>query len=352
MRGLAKLLKHVLAAGNAVNAGSAKGNANALRLSSLLQAARTKGADGKTSLLDGVVGLLLDRIDKKASAAGSDGASRPVDESLDFPEQDSLIDSLDAARGADEAAVAHELKEFQDRSLALLQSELEHAARELEKRSSTDDKKAGEERLRNLHADALAKCKAARADSVEPLLAAAAEVRKYFACPKDDLLDSIFVTLRDFIRALIESRDAQRSKRDQIRRDKQRRTSMAQRPSSTSNRRISGDAASLSGQARSSSSSPTPTQGPGLSRDRPRSMSSFKPAPRPPAGPPPPLPNSPSPQSPRPPSHPPDDCLRQRTQSSSDGLDSQTPKSARSDVVQRAKSRRKSINPDDDGTNV
>ena len=41
-RSLAKLLRHVLAAGNAVNAGSSKGGASAVKLASLLAAARAR----------------------------------------------------------------------------------------------------------------------------------------------------------------------------------------------------------------------------------------------------------------------------------------------------------------------
>ena len=68
-RSLAKLLRHVLAAGNAVNAGSSKGGASAVKLASLLAAARTRGADGKTTLLDGVVGLILDRAERRSRRA-------------------------------------------------------------------------------------------------------------------------------------------------------------------------------------------------------------------------------------------------------------------------------------------
>ena len=66
----------MLAAGNAVNAGSSKGGASAVKLSSLLAAARTKGADGKTTLLDGVVGLILDP--PSASSTATTRAATPM----------------------------------------------------------------------------------------------------------------------------------------------------------------------------------------------------------------------------------------------------------------------------------
>ena len=155
-RALAKLLRHVLAAGNAVNAGSSKGGASAVKLSSLLAAARTKGADGKTTLLDGVVGLILDRAERKfnrdAALASDDTRDRyedsgafpeplqpplqPVrgdpfkDELLDFPECDGILAALDCARGADERAVAADTERFRRDGLAKLDVEVTRATLE------------------------------------------------------------------------------------------------------------------------------------------------------------------------------------------------------------------------------
>lgn len=295
-RDLARLLKHVLAAGNAVNAGSAKAGASAVRLSSLLQAARTKGADGKTTLLDGVVGLLLDRAARKqqqgrlesVSSKSSpdlrsldDASPRPrvplgesgskpdvflKDDILDFPENDGLLTSLDAVRGADERAIVQEAAKLAG-NLAVLSKEIKYALMEFgpdaddeedprtapEKRpsaatfkpvdassssSSTRTKSQGQmrvrlslakyllphgssrqrrlaesERLTQMETDALLRTEALRKDHIEPLEAAVSELRKYFACDANEPLDAIFATLRDFLRAFCESRDTQRRQR-------------------------------------------------------------------------------------------------------------------------------------------
>ena len=159
-RSLAKLLRHVLAAGNAVNAGSSKGGASAVKLASLLAAARTRGADGKTTLLDGVVGLILDRAERrqKRDSEGGGGARSPTaterrraassndasssrfaaedsrdpyaDDLLDFPERDGILAALEAARGADERAVAADVAKFRREGLKRLGREVDDAARE------------------------------------------------------------------------------------------------------------------------------------------------------------------------------------------------------------------------------
>ncbi|KAJ1463292.1 hypothetical protein M885DRAFT_504928 [Pelagophyceae sp. CCMP2097] len=278
--GLAKLLKHILAAGNAVNAGSAKADAHALKLSSLLQAARTKGADGKTTLLDGVVGLLLDRLERKgdlerkgegASAAASD-ASAAVDDALDFPEHDGLSDALERARGADEHALAAEVHKFANVSLKSLGVEIEAALAEL-----ADDPRAGAQ-LRRLGADAVDSCASLRRDHIAPMLQSCTELRQYFACSADEPLDTIFLTLRDFVRALCETRDAQRGARAQARRDRARKLA---RP-----RSVSGFGSGAPGGARNGRDAAP--RGDRLERTKSQA-SIVKNVPRPPDGPPPPL---------------------------------------------------------------
>lgn len=311
-RHLAKLLRHVLAAGNAVNAGSAKAGASAVRLSSLIQAARTKGADGKTSLLDGVVGLLLDRAARKqqwvlpqdqvsveamtppSSRASSPPFSRPSDvrwtddaspqrrtlasgesvlkddvflrdDLLDFPENDGLLASLDAVRGADERALKSEATKFAENLGNVVATEIRHALLELgpdavdeedpriasrlnfsaphalssgrswevhldpllatyllPHGSSRQRRLAERDRLTQLETDAVLRTQTLLKDHVEPLEMAVNELRTYFACDTNEPLEAIFATLRDFLRAFCESRNAQRRHRRAEKREAER----------------------------------------------------------------------------------------------------------------------------------
>lgn len=331
-RELARLLKNVLAAGNAVNAGSAKAGASAVRLSSLLQAARTKGTDGKTTLLDGVVELLLDHAARKqqqdrletvnAKSAPDlrsldDASPRPrvrLGESgnkqdvflkgdiLDFPENDGLLTSLDAVRGADERAIVQEAAKL-DGNLAVLSKEIKYALMEFgpdaddeedprtapEKRpsaatfkpvgassSSSDRAKsqgqmrvrlslakyllpygssrqrrlAESERLTQMETDALLRTEALRKDHIEPLKAAVSELRKYFACDANEPLDAIFATIRDFLRAFCDSRDTQRRQRRAELRQAERRAAKATERSNRSAPVSGQPRAAISGQSR------------------------------------------------------------------------------------------------------
>ena len=317
-RSLAKLLRHVLAAGNAVNAGSSKGGASAVKLASLLAAARTRGADGKTTLLDGVVGLILDRAERRSRRAdagpgeqsprgapaafaaddGDDdggrhrrhtwgGGRRPsaaasfvaetlrdpyADDLLDFPERDGILAALEAARGADEHAIQGELRKFRGQGLARLEREAREAAREFapvddagaslpprvvarshaafflgDARATTADecprawpastRDAERRRLLELHERARRQCLATETQALAPLLVQAREIRTYFACGAREPLDSIYATLRDFLRALCESRDAQRRARRARRREADRRAAARARRRSASDLR-------------------------------------------------------------------------------------------------------------------
>lgn len=319
-RHLAKLLKHVLAAGNAVNAGSAKAGASAVRLSSLIQAARTKGADGKTSLLDGVVGLLLDRAARKhqhraLSQDHKSGIQTPSsnhtrnipisrqtdtrlsedaspqrrtlsstdafkddvflkDDLLDFPENDGLLASLDTVRGADERALRVEATKFAEILSSVVATEIRHALLELgpdaedeedprilpgrssrlstlspqgptsgrkwqvrldpllatyllPHGSSRQRRLAERDRLTQLETDAILRTQALIDDHVKPLEAAVDDLRKYFACDSNEPLDAIFGTLRDFLRAFCESRNAQRRHRRAEKREAERKAARA-----------------------------------------------------------------------------------------------------------------------------
>ena len=409
----------MLAAGNAVNAGSSKGGASAVKLSSLLAAARTKGADGKTTLLDGVVGLILDRAERKfyrddeSRDADDDGAGHGVagrskvdreysthprsanavstpprptsvranvsdvalavpgelprgdplkDELLDFPECDGILAALDCARGADERVVASDTEKFKRDGLAKLEHEVLCAtlqfAPEDEFSTPVGHRGAGaaeiahprprtvarthahfflgasadamgdnsgqtalsprdtspppipddwpparrnleRKRLAKLLNEATARCDVLERESVSPLLVQAKELRKYFACEDSEPLDAIFSTLRDFLRALCESRDAQRRTRRAIRRERER--DAPRRPCRVSPRRHAHNAGKAARQARKSQYM------------------------NPPPPPPPPL-------NPTPPSAPPDDL---------NNLDW---------ILSRARRQRAAVNPEEDNT--
>jgi len=227
---LARLLKHVLAAGNAVNAGSAKADASAVRLSSLLQAARTKGIDGKTTLLDGVVGLLLDRaLNRK-----NDDDASPLsghNEVLDFPENSGILASLDLVRGADEKALAIEANKIQNQ-IILLNKQIQFALAEFGPEqnqairipasltpylfphgSSKARRSIERDRLTQLETEASLRSDALKNDHIKPLQNVTKELRSYFACEPSEPLDAIFTTMRDFLRAFCDSRDIQRRQR-------------------------------------------------------------------------------------------------------------------------------------------
>ena len=385
----------MLAAGNAVNAGSSKGGASAVKLSSLLAAARTKGADGKTTLLDGVVGLILDRAERKfyrddeSRDADDDGAGHGVagrskvdreysthprsanavstpprptsvrangsdvalavpgelprgdplkDELLDFPECDGILAALDCARGADERVVASDAEKFKRDGLAKLEHEVLCAtlqfAPEDEFSTPVGHRGAGaaeiahprprtvarthahfflgasadamgdnsdqmapsprdaslppipddwpparrnleRKRLAKLLNEATARCDVLERESVSPLLVQAKELRKYFACEDSEPLDAIFSTLRDFLRALCESRDAQRRTRRAIRRERER--DAPRRPCRVSSRRHAPNAGKAARQARKSQymNPPPPPPPPRLHLLRPLTISTI-----------------------------------------------------------------------------
>ena len=60
--GLALVLRQMLTIGNIMNEGSRKGQASGITLDSLLKLTHTKGADKKTTVLDYVVTLCLDKV--------------------------------------------------------------------------------------------------------------------------------------------------------------------------------------------------------------------------------------------------------------------------------------------------
>jgi hypothetical protein len=154
-------------------------------------------------------------------------------------------------------------------------------------------------RLAKLLNEATARCDVLERESVSPLLVQAKELRKYFACEDSEPLDAIFSTLRDFLRALCESRDAQRRTRRAIRRERER--DAPRRPCRVSPHRHAHNAGKAARQARKS-----------------QYMN-----PRPPL--PPPL-------NPTPPSAPPDDL---------NNLDW---------ILSRARRQRAAVNPEEDNT--
>ncbi|EGB05770.1 hypothetical protein AURANDRAFT_72151 [Aureococcus anophagefferens] len=207
------------------------------------------------------------------------------DELLDFPECDGILAALDCARGADERVVASDAEKFKRDGLAKLEHEVLCAtlqfAPEDEFSTPVGHRGAGaaeiahprprtvarthahfflgasadamgdnsgqtalsprdtspppipddwpparrnleRKRLAKLLNEATARCDVLERESVSPLLVQAKELRKYFACEDSEPLDAIFSTLRDFLRALCESRDAQRRTRRAIRRERER----------------------------------------------------------------------------------------------------------------------------------
>jgi hypothetical protein len=61
-KGLALVLQQMLVVGNLMNEGSRKGQASGITLESLLKLIHTKGTDKKTTVLDYVIGLCLDKV--------------------------------------------------------------------------------------------------------------------------------------------------------------------------------------------------------------------------------------------------------------------------------------------------
>jgi hypothetical protein len=64
-KGLALVLRQMLVIGNIMNEGSRKGQASGITLNSLLKLIHTKGADKKTTVLDYVINLCLDKVTEK-----------------------------------------------------------------------------------------------------------------------------------------------------------------------------------------------------------------------------------------------------------------------------------------------
>ena len=200
------------------------------------------------------------------------------DDLLDFPECDGILTALDNARGADERAVAREVGRFRREGLARLEQEVTAACWEF---APPDDKRAlprvvarshapgfldepevataprspaaaavpdawpaarrdtERERLWALHARAARACANVEERSLAPLLVQAREIRKYFACADSESLDAIYATLRDFLRALCDSRDVQRRGRRAARREADRRAAARARRRSAADLRAS-----------------------------------------------------------------------------------------------------------------
>ena len=96
---------------------------------------------------------------------------------------------------------------------------------------------AERDRLNRLLHTSVALCDDLDRKSIAPLLVQAKEIRKYFACDGSETLDAIFSTLRDFLRALCESRDAQRRARRAVKRESDRKAAAKARRKSTSDLR-------------------------------------------------------------------------------------------------------------------
>ena len=318
--------RHVLAAGNAVNAGNGKGGASAVKLASL------RGADAGrrrlTTLLDGVVGLISTAPSAGAGArtragprgapaaftaddgdggrhrrhAGAAGGRRRRPRSSPrrcgtrtpttcwTPERDGILAAPRRRAARAEHAIqglvqgqgprgsgarrarrrassrpstpARRCRRASPRGSRLPGDARAATADECPRAWPASTRDAERRRLLELHERARRQCLATETQALAPLLVQAREIRTYFACGAREPLDSIYATLRDFLRALCESRDAQRRARRARRREADRRAAArargGRRP--TSGRR-SADAARRRAAHLSTAAAATPARG-------------------------------------------------------------------------------------------